>query len=162
VSAIASRFLISLSTSLVWAGGAEAADCGALIANFHSAVADKAFEKVKDAMAAIADDNACNFDIDTYRIQEINSIIDIAGAAPAEGEREQMIDFAQQIIEIGGDWRSAQKLADYFARRSEYSQSLHWCERAVSFLSRAQPPATREERKELERRVDELRKRAPD
>jgi hypothetical protein len=70
-----SGYLCSLGACLVLTGPAAAADCGALVADFNSAVADKSFEKVKVAMAAIADDSACNFDIDAYRTQEIDSII---------------------------------------------------------------------------------------
>ena len=58
MSSIWRRFLISLSASLALAGAAAAADCDALIASFKSAIADQAFEKVKDAMGAIADDSA--------------------------------------------------------------------------------------------------------
>jgi hypothetical protein len=157
-----SGYLCSLGACLALTGPAAAADCGALVADFNSAVADKSFEKVKVAMAAIADDSACNFDIDAYRTQEIDSIIDIAGAAPIESEREQMIEFAQEIIKIGGTWRSREKLGDYCARRGQYRDALAWYDSAIYYISQAAPPATPEERKELDQRVEELRKGAPD
>ncbi len=85
MSSILRRFLMSFSASLALGGVAAAADCDALVTNFKSAIADKAFDKVKDAMGTIADDNACNFDIDKHRIQEINSVIDMAWAQREDG-----------------------------------------------------------------------------
>jgi outer membrane protein OmpA-like peptidoglycan-associated protein len=162
MSSILRRFLMSFSASLALGGVAAAADCGALIANFKSAIADKAFDKVKDAMGAIADDNACNFDIDTYRIQEINSIIDIAGAAPTAETQKQMIEFVDGIMEIGGDWRSAEHLGDYHAQRREYAEALGAYETAISFLSRAAPTATPKDREELLARAEAAKSQASD
>jgi len=162
MSSIWRRFLISLSASFALAGASAAADCDALIASFKSAIEDKAFERVKDAMAAIADDNACNFDIDAYRIQEINSIIDMAGAAPTVDAQKQMIEFVEGIMEIGGDWRSAENLGDYHARRGEYAEALGAYETAISFLSRAAPPATSKDREELLARAEAAKSQASD
>src|SRR5271170_5930446 len=162
MSSIWRRFLISLSASLALAGAAAAADCDALIASFKSAIADQAFEKVKDAMGAIADDSACNFNIDAYRIQEINSIIDMAGAAPTDDARKQMIEFVEGIMEIGGDWRSAEHLGDYHAHRGEYEEALGGYETAISFLSRAAPPATPKDREELLARAAAAKSQASD
>jgi OmpA-OmpF porin, OOP family len=159
---ISRRFLMSLSASLALTGAAAAADCDALIASFKSAVADKAFERVKDAMAAIADDNACNFDIDTYRIQEINSIIEMAGAAPTDDARKQMLEFVDGVMEIGGNWRSAEHLGDYHAGRREYAEALGAYETAISFLSRAAPPATPKDREELLARAGAAKSEASD
>jgi OmpA-OmpF porin, OOP family len=153
---------MSLSASLALTGAAAAADCDALIASFKSAVADKAFERVKDAMAAIADDNACNFDIDAYRTQEINSIIDMAGAAPTPDSQKQMIEFVDGIMEIGGNWRSAEHLGDYHASRREYAEALGAYETAISFLSRAAPPATPKDREELLARAEAAKSEASD
>jgi hypothetical protein len=157
-----SRWLTSLAACLALTGSAAAADCGALIAAFRSAIDDKAFVRLKDAMAAIADDSACNFDIDAYRIQEINSVIDMADTAPPGDAQKQMIEFVDGIIEIGGDWRSAERLGDYYARHSESQEALNAYETAISRLSRAAPPASQAERKELDRRVEQLRKGASD
>ncbi len=82
---ISSRLLISLSAMLFLAATASASDCDTLAANFKNAIADKSIAKVKDAMATIADDSACNFDIDAYRLQEIDFAIGDAGAAATEG-----------------------------------------------------------------------------
>jgi outer membrane protein OmpA-like peptidoglycan-associated protein len=162
MSSIWRRFLISLSASLALAGAAAAADCDALIASFKSAIEDKGFERLKDAMAAIADDSACNFDIDTYRIQEINSIIDMAGAASTDDARKQMIEFVEGIMEIGGNWRSAEHLGDYHAGRGEYSEALGAYETAISLLSRAAPPATQQDREELLARAEAAKSQASD
>ena len=162
MSSILRRFLISLSASLALGGAAAAADCDALVATFKSAIADKAFEKVKDAMSAIADDNACNFDIDAYRIQEINSIIDMADAAPTADAQKQMIEFVEGIMEIGGDWRSAEHLGDHHAHRGEYAEALGAYETAISFLSRAAPPATAKDREELLARAEAAKSQASD
>jgi OmpA-OmpF porin, OOP family len=162
MSTIWRRLLISLSASLALAGAAAAADCDALVASFKTAIADKAFDKLKEAMAAIADDSACNFDIDAYRAQEINSIIDMAGAAPTDDARKQMIEFVEGIMEIGGDWRSAEHLGDYHAARSEYADALGGYETAISFLSRPAPPSTPKDREELLARAAAAKSQASD
>jgi outer membrane protein OmpA-like peptidoglycan-associated protein len=156
------RLLILLSASLALMNAAAAADCGAVVADFKTAIADKAFHKLKDTMAAIADDNACNFDIDTYRIQEINAIIDFAGAAPTDDARKQMLEFAEGVMEIGGDWRSAENLGDFYARRADYADALGAYERAISFLSRAAPPATQKDKEELLARAEAAKSQASD
>ena len=76
-----SRVLISLSVLLFWSAPAAASDCDALVANFKAAMAEKSLAKVKDVMETIADDSACNFDIDAYRLQEIDFAINAAGSA---------------------------------------------------------------------------------
>lgn len=162
MSLIGRRVLISLAASLVLINAAAAADCDVLITDFKTAIADKAFEKLKDAMAAIADDNACNFNIDSYRIQEINAIIDIAGTAPSDDARKQMLEFVEGVLQIGGDWRSAENLGDFYARRGEYADALGAYETAISFLSRAAPPATREQREELLARAEAAKSQASD
>jgi OmpA-OmpF porin, OOP family len=162
MSSIWRRLLTSVPALLALAAPAAAADCDALIANFKTAIDEKAFDKLKQAMAAIADDNACNFDIDAYRSQEMNSIIDMAAAAPTEDAGKQMIEFVQDIMEIGGDFRSAEKLGDYFARRGQYEEALGAYEKGVYFLNRTSPPATQEDRKELLARTAAAKNRASD
>ena len=150
MSSVWRRLLMSVFAVLALAAPAAAADCDALVANFKTAMAGKAFDKLKDAMAAIADDNACNFDIDAYRIQELNSIIDMASAAPTEDARKQMLEFVDESMEIGGDWPTAEKLGDYHARRGEYSEAFGAYETAIFFVqNRASPTATEQDRKEL-------------
>jgi OmpA-OmpF porin, OOP family len=150
MSSIWRRLLISVSAALALACPAAAADCSALIGDFKTAAAGKSFEKLKDAMAAIADDNTCNFDIDAYRIQEIDSVIDMAATAPTEDARKQMVAFVDENMEIGGNWRAAEKLGDYHARRGEYQEAFGAYDTASIFIQdRVSPTATEEERKEL-------------
>ena len=163
MSTIWRRLLMSLSVSLAMAGAAVAADCDALVGSFKSAIADKAFDKLKDAMGAIADDSACNFDIDAYRIEEINSVIDMAAAAPTEDARKQMLDFVDENMEIGGNWRAAEKLGDYHARRGEYEEASGAYDTASIFIqNRVSPTATEEERKELLARAAAAKSEASD
>jgi outer membrane protein OmpA-like peptidoglycan-associated protein len=163
MSSIWRRLLISMFAAFALAHPAAAADCDALIANFKSAIADKAFDKLKQAMEAIADDSVCNFDIDAYRSQEMNSIIDMAAAAPTDEARNQMIDFVQETMGIGGDFRSAEELGDYYARRGEYGEALAAYDQGIIFLqNRTSPPATPEDRKELLARDAAAKNRASD
>jgi OmpA-OmpF porin, OOP family len=163
MSSIWRRLLISVSAAVASAHPAAAADCDALVANFKSAIADKAFDKLKEAMEAIADDSACNFDIDAYRSQEMSSIIDMAAAAPTDEARKQMIDFVQDIMDIGGDFRSAEKLGDYYAQRGEYGEAVGAYDQGILFLqNRVSPPATPEDRKELLARDAAAKNRASD
>jgi outer membrane protein OmpA-like peptidoglycan-associated protein len=159
---ISSRFLFLLSVTLSLAAPASASNCDTLIAAFKSAIADKSIAQVKDAMAAIADDSACNFDIDAYRLQEIDFAIGAAGAAPSEGERKQMIEFAQDAIRIGGTWRSAETMGDYYARRGDFMDALAWYETGISFLSRASASSTPQDREQLLARTEAAKHQASD
>jgi outer membrane protein OmpA-like peptidoglycan-associated protein len=154
------RLLCSLGGCVLLTNPAASADCAALVAGFKSAIEGKAVEKVKQSMEAIADDNACNFDIDLYRIQEINSLIDMANAAPSEDARKQMIEFVEAVLQIGGDWRSAEKLGDYHARRREYPEALSAYETAISFLSQPTASATREDRVQVLARAEAAKSQA--
>jgi outer membrane protein OmpA-like peptidoglycan-associated protein len=159
---VSSRLLISLSVTLVLAAPALASDCDALAANFKSAIAEKSIARAKDAMAAIADDSICNFDIDAYRLQEIDFAIGYASAAPTEGERKPMIEFAQNAIRIGGTWRSAETMGDYYARRNDFMNALAWYETGISFLSRASTSSTPQDREQLLARAEAAKHQASD
>src|ERR1700677_3896151 len=161
--AVSSRLLILLSATLVLAAPALASDCDALSANFKSAIAEKSIAKVKDAMAAIADDSACNFDIDAYRLEEIVSAMSAAPpAATSESERKPMIEFAQSAIRIGGTWRSAETMGDYYAHRGEFKDALAWYETGISFLSRASTGSTPQDREQLLARAEAAKHQASD
>jgi outer membrane protein OmpA-like peptidoglycan-associated protein len=160
--AVSSRLLISLSVTLFLTAAASAADCDALPANFKNAIAEKSIAKVKDAMAAIADDSACNFDIDAYRLQEIDFAISAAGAAASQAERKPMIEFAQNAIRIGGTWRSAETMGDYYAHRGQFKDALTWYETGISFLSRASTSSTPQDREQLLARAEAAKHQASD
>jgi outer membrane protein OmpA-like peptidoglycan-associated protein len=159
---VSSRLLISLSATLSLTVAALAADCDGLAANFKSAITEKSIAKVKDAMAAIADDSICNFDIDAYRLQEIDFAISAAGAAASEGERKQLIEYAQNTIRIGGTWRSAETMGDYYARRNDFMDALTWYETGISFLSRASTGSTPQDREQLLARAEAAKHQASD
>jgi outer membrane protein OmpA-like peptidoglycan-associated protein len=154
--------LLWLSAILFLSATASASNCDTLIANFKSAISDTSVEKVKDAMGAIADDSACNFDIDAYRLQEIDFAIEAAGSALTDGERKQMIEFAQDAIRIGGTWRSAETMGDYYARRGEFTDALRWYETGISFLSRASTSSTPLDREQLLARAEAAKHQASD
>jgi outer membrane protein OmpA-like peptidoglycan-associated protein len=160
--AVSSRLLISLSATLFLAAPALASDCDALSSNFKSAIAQKSIAKVKEAMEAIADDSVCNFDIDAYRLQEIDFAISAAGAAASDSERKPMIEFAQSAIRIGGTWRSAEAMGDYYAHRGEFKDALSWYETGISFLSRASTGSTPQDREQLLARAEAAKHEASD
>jgi outer membrane protein OmpA-like peptidoglycan-associated protein len=159
---ISSRVLISLALTVFLTATAFASDCDALAANFKSAIADKSIAKVKEAMEAIADDSVCNFDIDAYRLQEIDFAISAAGAAASDGERKSMLEFAQSAIRIGGTWRSAEAMGDYYARRSAFMDALAWYETGISFLSRPSTSSTPQDREQLLARAEAAKHQASD
>jgi outer membrane protein OmpA-like peptidoglycan-associated protein len=162
MASMSGRLLISLSATLSLLTPASASICDDLTANFKSAIAEKSIAKVKDAMAAIADDSACNFDIDAYRLQEIDFAIGAAGLAATESERKPMIEFAQDAIRIGGTWRSAESMGDYYARRNDFMNALAWYETGISFLSRASTGSTVQEREQLLARAEAAKHQASD
>jgi outer membrane protein OmpA-like peptidoglycan-associated protein len=159
---ICRRSLLSLSATLCLAATASASSCDTLIANFNSAISDKSIAKVRDAMGAIADDSSCNFDIDTYRLQEIDFAIGAAGSAATEGERKPLIEFAQNAIRIGGTWRSAEAMGDYYARRGEFADAHRWYETGISFLSQASTSSTPHDREQLLARAEAAKHQASD
>jgi outer membrane protein OmpA-like peptidoglycan-associated protein len=159
---ILGRLLLALSATLSLAATASASNCDTLIANFKSAISDKSIAKVRGAMGAIADDSACNFDIDAYRLHEIDFAVEAAGSAPTDGERNQMIEFAQDAIRIGGTWRSAETMGDYYARRAEFADALRWYETGISFLSRASTSSTSLDREQLLARAEAAKHQASD
>jgi outer membrane protein OmpA-like peptidoglycan-associated protein len=153
---VSSRLLISLSATLFLTATASAADCDTLAATFKGAIAEKSIAKVKDAMAAIADDSICNFDIDAYRLREIDFAI---GAAASESERKSMIEFAQSAIRIDGTWRSAETMGDYYAHLSEFKDALTWYETGIS---RASTGSTLRDREQLLARAEAAKHQASD
>ncbi len=73
-----------------------------------------------------------------------------------------MIEFAQNAIRIGGTWRSAETMGDYYARRGEFVDALAWYETGISFLSRASTSSTPQDREQLLARAEAAKHQASD
>ena len=156
------RILIALALA-IGSSSAEAAPCDSLAANFKSAIAARSLPKMKEALDAVVDDSACNFDIDAYRLQAINFAVDAASSASIDAERNEMIEFAEGAVRIGGTWRSAETVGDYYARRGEFMKALAWYETGISFLSsRAATDSTPQDRKQLLARAEAAKHQASD
>ena len=64
-----SLVFISIFVRLSAAPPAYATACATLRSDFNAAIAEKSLEKEKQAMAAIADNNSCDFDLDEFRLR---------------------------------------------------------------------------------------------
>jgi OOP family OmpA-OmpF porin len=132
----ARRVWMSIFAALVIATPAAAADCNVLIGAFDRAVASKSVDAELNAMAAIANDIVCGVKTDEYRGKLIDSLIDLAGDTSASAaERDRALASAQEAIAIGGTWRAAAHLADYYARRNDNRDAFNWYEKSLSFIS---------------------------
>ena len=144
-----------LVASVIAAAAPAAADCPALVAAFDHAVATRSIDGELNAMLAIGKSIGCNGRTDEFRRKLINSMINLAGdpqVSPAD--QKKALDTAVSTIGIGGTWREAEHLADFFARRNDNSKALEWYEKSLSFVSqRPVEPATAEDLQLLKTRA---------
>lgn len=128
---------VSILLAAVLAGAIPAAgDCDGLVGAFDRAVASKSVDAELNAMAAIANDIVCGAQTDEYRGKLIDSLIDLAGdpQVPAS-DRDRALARAQETIAIGGTWRNASHLADFYARRNDNLNAFEWYEKSLSYVT---------------------------
>lgn len=113
---------------------AALADCKAKVAAFDSAYAAQSTPDLLAAYKAIKDDSVCGFDIDDYRPRVIDAMIDIAADPQHAADRDSALKFAIDNINIAGDWRLAEKLADYYARTGRQGDARYWYEQGIGYV----------------------------
>jgi outer membrane protein OmpA-like peptidoglycan-associated protein len=138
------RFPLFLTAILAAFAPVEAlADCGAKVAAFDSAYAAKSAPDLLAAYKAITDDSVCGFDIDDYRPRAIDAMIDIAADPRHAADRDAALKFSIGNINVAGDWRLAERLADYYARTGRQGNARYWYEQGIAFVdSRPATPAS--------------------
>jgi outer membrane protein OmpA-like peptidoglycan-associated protein len=141
VSALKIRIFLLVVTVLIASTPASAiSDCKMKTAAFASAYAAKSVTSLLEAFGTIADDNACDFDIDDYRSRAITALIDAAADSARSADSEAALRFVLDNMEVAGNWRLAEKLGDYYAEIGDRDDALHWYERGIAFV--ASRPAT--------------------
>ena len=135
---------------LAAASGAAWADCKSMQSDFDLAMRSKQLATIESAYNLIADDAECDFAIDAFRGRAVEAAIDslyVASQAPA---RDATVKFIVDTLSINGNWKLAEKLADYFAKNGQRSLAKDWYEHALDF-SRSHPSdaITDAERQEL-------------
>jgi outer membrane protein OmpA-like peptidoglycan-associated protein len=132
-----------------------AADCPALAAAFDRAVAAKSIDGEVSAMSGIAKDIGCNRRTDEFRRKLIDSMIDLAGDPQVSAaDQKKALERAEGTIAIGGTWRHAEHLADFYARRNDNAAALSWYETALSRVaSIPSEPASADDIRQLRTRA---------
>jgi hypothetical protein len=133
---------------------AALADCRAKVAAFDGAYAARSAPDLLAAYKAIKDDSVCGFDIDDYRPRAIDAMIDIAADPQRPADRDSALKFAIDNINVAGDWRLAETLADYYARTGQQGDARYWYEQGIAFVdSRPATPASVADRMTLMNRA---------
>jgi len=129
----ATRVSFFIAALFAAAGPAAAADCGALVAAFDQAVASKSIDGEVTAMAAFGRSVGCNQRIDEFRRKLIDSMIALADDPQVSAaDRQKALERAEGDMSIGGTWRHAEHLGDYYARRNNNLKALSWYEASLS------------------------------
>jgi outer membrane protein OmpA-like peptidoglycan-associated protein len=123
---------IGLVIAALAGGSAAEADCPALMSSFDQAVAAKSVEGEWTALAGINKNFACNKHTDEFRRKLIDSMIDLAGDPKVSPEDHEMaLKHAGDALGIGGTWRQAKRLADFYADHKDNKAAFSWYEAAL-------------------------------
>jgi outer membrane protein OmpA-like peptidoglycan-associated protein len=140
-------------TTLTAAGMATAAraTCADLVAAFDEAVAAHSVDAAISGLGAISDDAVCGERVDEFRGKLVDFLIAYAGSSgPAAADREKAQAIAERTLASGGgNWRGAEKLADYFMGRADRLNAYQWYQKSVSILNTPGISARSEERRAL-------------
>lgn len=113
------------------------ATCAELAAAFGEAVAARSVDAAIRGLEAISDDPVCGGRVDEFRGKLVDFLAAYAGApGVAATDRVKAIDVAERMLTTGGgNWRGAEKLADYFMGRGDKLHAYEWYQKCVSILS---------------------------
>jgi outer membrane protein OmpA-like peptidoglycan-associated protein len=140
-------------TTLTAAGMATAAraTCADLVAAFDEAVAAHSVDGAISGLGAISDDVVCGGRVDEFRGKLVDFLIAYAGwAGLAVADREKAQSLAERTLASGGgNWRGAEKLADYFMGRADRLNAYRWYQQSVSILNTPGVSALSAERRAL-------------
>ena len=128
-----------------------AAACADLVAAFDKAVAAHSVDGAILGLEAISDDAVCGGRVDEFRGKLVDFLVVYAGSADlAAADRAKAIDVAERMLTTGGgNWRGAEKLADYFMGRGDRLSAYEWYQKSVSILNALGIRASLDERSAL-------------
>ncbi len=113
------------------------ATCADRVAVFGEAVAAHSVDAAIRGLEAISDDPVCGGRVDEFRGKLVDFLVAHAGApGVAAADRAKAIDVAERMLTTGGgNWRGAEKLADYFMGRGDRLSAYQWYQKSVSILN---------------------------
>jgi hypothetical protein len=146
---------VSLLAGMIFAAagmptGAHAT-CADLVATFDKAVAAYSVDGAIRGLEAVNDDPVCGGRVDDFRGRLVDFLVAYAGAADlAAADREKAQSIAERTLTTGGgNWRGAEKLADYFMRRGDRLSAYEWYQKSVSIRNAPGIRASLDERSAL-------------
>jgi outer membrane protein OmpA-like peptidoglycan-associated protein len=127
------------------------ATCADLVAAFDNAVATRSVDAAIRGLGEIADDPICGGRVDEFRGQLVDFLVAYAGSSGVTAaDRQRAITAADRTLTSGGgNWRGAEKLADYFMARGDKVNAYLWYQRSVSILGTPGIQASPEDRRAL-------------
>jgi outer membrane protein OmpA-like peptidoglycan-associated protein len=143
---------VSLLAVMIFAAAgmpiAAHATCADLVAAFDKAVTAHSVDAAIRSLEAISDDAVCGGRVDEFRGKLVDFLIAYAGSAGlAAADREKAQSIAERTLASGGgNWRGAEKLADYFMGRADRVNAYQWYQKSVSILNTPGISALSEER----------------
>jgi outer membrane protein OmpA-like peptidoglycan-associated protein len=145
-----SLFAGTMFTAAAAATSAEAT-CADLVPAFDQAVAARSVVAAIRGLGEISDDPICGGRVDEFRARLIDFLVayaSSAGVGPAD--RGKAIAAADRTLTSGGgNWRGAEKLADYFMGRGDKLNAYLWYQRSTSILNTPGIQASPDERRAL-------------
>ena len=148
------RLVISCGCILM-TSSAALAECEDLERNFQKAVAAKSIDVARSAASEIGSDIVCGERADEFQGKLVEFLIRLAGEnTTSNAVREKALEAAKASLDISGNWRTAEMLANYYAGRKEAGAALIWYEKALSFVvSRPSTPASANDKSRLGQRA---------
>jgi outer membrane protein OmpA-like peptidoglycan-associated protein len=146
---------MSLFAGMILAGAAMPiaahATCADLVVAFDKAVAAYSVDAAIRSLEAFSDDPVCGGSVDEFRGKLVDFLVTYAGAPGlAATDRAKAIDVAERVLTTGGgNWRGAEKLADYFMGRGDRLSAYEWYQKSVSILDAPGIRASLDERSAL-------------
>jgi outer membrane protein OmpA-like peptidoglycan-associated protein len=133
------RLSLFAGTTFIAAAFATAAEatCADLAAAFDRAVAVRSVDAAISGLGEISDDPICGGRVDAFRARLVDFLVAYAGSAGVTAaDRQKAIAAADRTLSSGGgNWRGAEKLADYFMGHGDKLNAYLWYQRSTSILN---------------------------
>jgi outer membrane protein OmpA-like peptidoglycan-associated protein len=146
----ATLFIGTIVISAAMATAAEAT-CADLVAAFDRALAAQSVDAAISGLGEISDDPICGGGVDGFRARLVDFLVAYAGSpsATAADQKKAIAAADRTLSSGGGNWRGAEKLADYFMGRHDKLNAYLWYQRSVSILNTPGIQASPDDRRGL-------------
>jgi outer membrane protein OmpA-like peptidoglycan-associated protein len=150
----AGPIFIAAAISMAGAGAAQAT-CAEDIATFDKAVKSSTRDEVKRSYDNVSFAPGCkSADKVAARDKYVDFLIDYAGGARvSDDDRKDAIARAAKTLDVSGNWKGKQRLADYYYTQRDMVNAHFWYQESASDLSKATPEPTPKEKEVLVTRL---------